>query len=140
MTATLKQDERGSADAAALPFGFLFLAAATLIVLTTPTWIERGAAARAAADQAARAVATADSWEAGAEAARLLVDQIAVDHGLERGGMSLRLSGSLARGATVTAEVTVTIPATDLPLVGSVGSLRRTVSHSEPVDAYRSFP
>jgi hypothetical protein len=60
-----RADDRGSLAAVELPFATLWIAAVALVVLTFPTWNERADAARAAADGAARAVATADTWELG---------------------------------------------------------------------------
>jgi hypothetical protein len=116
----------------------LLLVPAALVPLTAATWFERHAAARAAADEAARAVVLADTWGEGATAAQDVVDEVTANYDLDPGDLTLRLDGDLSRGATVTAQVTVTIPAAALPLVGDVGAFSRTVSHTETVDRYRS--
>lgn len=133
-------DERGSTAAVELPFATLWIAAVALAVLTFPTWNERADAARAAADEAARAVVTADSWDDGRARADAAVDETVANYDLAPGDLRLELDGTLARGAEVTARITVVVPGADLPLVGRIGSFRRTVSHTERVDEYRAIP
>jgi hypothetical protein len=53
------------------------------------------------------------------------------------GDVSLRLAGSLAPGATVTASVTVLVPAGNFPGLGFIGTHHYTASSTEHVDAYR---
>jgi hypothetical protein len=113
---------------------------AALVVLVTATWFERAAAARAAADQAARSVVKADSWESGAAAAQASVEEVATNYGLEADELVLRLDGRLERGAEVTATVTVEVPVVGIPLVGGIGGMSRSVSHTERVDQWRSLP
>ena len=132
-------DDRGSTGAVELPFGFLWIVAVAMVVFTLASWAERHSAARAAADEAARAVVTAESWDVGVERAQEIVDEIETTYGLDAGALSLELSGSLTRGGTVTAEVTTTVGAVSLPMDVEVGSMAYTVSHSEPVDRYRSL-
>ena len=142
MTARLRsrsRDDRGSAAIVELPFGLLLLIPAALVVLTTATWFERHAAATAAADEAARTVVLADTWEQGAAEAQAVVDQVAANYDLDPGDLMLELEGDLTRGGTVTAHVTVDVPAAAIPLVGGIGGFSRTVSHTEHVDQYRSF-
>jgi Flp pilus assembly protein TadG len=122
------------------PFGVLLVFAAALMVLTVPTWLERHAAARAAADEAARAVVLADNWDEGAAQAQAIVDQVATNYDLAPGDLTLELSGSFDRGSSVTATVTVTMPVSNVPLVGSVGGFSRSLSHTEVVDPFRSLP
>jgi len=131
--------DAGSAAAVELSLGLLVLMATAMLVLTLPTWIDRHAAARAAADEAARTVALADSWDAGAAHAQQVVDEVAANHGLNAGDLTLEVTGDFDRDADVTAHVTVTMPATQLPLVGGVGGFSRTVSHTETIDRYRSL-
>lgn len=141
MTRRLRhRDDRGFAAALELPFGFLFLIAAVLLVLTTATWFERKAAASTAADEAARTLVLADSWEQGAADAQAVVDEIAANYDLDPADLTLELEGDLTRGGTVTAHVTVRVPVAAIPLLGGVGGFDRTASHTEQVDAYRSFP
>jgi hypothetical protein len=134
-----RADDRGSLAAVELPFATLWIAAVALVVLTFPTWNERADAARAAADGAARAVATADTWEGGVAKANSAVDETVANYDLAPGDLTLELDGALERGAEVTARVTFVVPGADLPLVGEIGSFRRSVSHTERVDEYRAI-
>jgi hypothetical protein len=131
--------DRGSTGAAELPFGFLWIVAVAMVVFTLASWAEQHSAARAAADEAARAVVTAETWDAGVERAHEVVDEIASSYGLDPGDLSLQVSGSLTRGSTVTAHVTTSVGAVSLPMGVEVGALHYTASHSEPVDQYRSL-
>lgn len=131
--------DRGSVSVVELPFGFLWIGAVAVVVLTFPGWVERTQAARAAADEAARTMVLADSWDTGSTRAQLVVDETATNHGFDPGDLSLALDGDWGRGAEITAHVTVAIPAVDLPLLGQIGSMTRTVSHTERIDQYRSL-
>ena len=51
--------------------------------------------------------------------------------------LTVTYSGSLDPGGTVTAAVTVVIPAGNLPGLGFVGELHYTASSTEHVDSYR---
>jgi Flp pilus assembly protein TadG len=132
--------DRGSVAVVELPLGLLLLVPAALLVLTVATWFERSAAARTAADEAARTVVLPDSWDQGAADAQAVVDEIAANYDLDPGDLTLQLEGDLTRGGTVTAHVTVRIPAAAIPLLGGIGGFDRTVSHTEQVDQYRTFP
>jgi hypothetical protein len=134
-----RRDDRGSAAGVELSFGFLWIVATAVVVLTLSSWAERHSAARAAADEAARAMVTAESWEAGVARAQEIVDEIEVTYGLDPGDLSLQLTGSLKRDEVVTAHVTMTVDAVSLPMGLEVGALSYTASHSEPVDRYRSL-
>lgn len=131
--------DQGLATPIELSVGLLVLMATGLLVATLPTWIDHHAAARAAADEAARTVVLADSWETGTTRAYAVVDEVAANHGLAPGSLSLEVTGTFERGADVTAHVTVSMPATSLPMVGRVGGFSRTVSHTETIDKYRSI-
>jgi len=138
---TRRRDDRGSTTAVVeLPLGLLLLVPAALLVLTVATWFERAAAARTAADEAARTVVLSDSWDQGAADAQAVVDEIAANYDLDPGDLTLQLDGDLTRGGTVTAHVTVHVPAAAIPLLGGIGNFDRTVSHTEQVDQYRSIP
>lgn len=118
----------------------LFLIPIALLVITLPTWPERQTVARAAATEAARAVVLAGSWDEGAVTATAIVRQAAVNQGIDADEISLALDGSLDRGATVTAAVTINMPALVVPGLTSVGSWSWTARHAERVDDYRSIP
>lgn len=132
-------EERGGVPIEfALGVGVLLLPVA-ILVLTFPTWVERQSLARLAAQEAARTVVLAHDYTAGVAAGAELAQQVAVNHGLAADELQVAFTGSLQRGATVTAIVTVRIPAAAFPGIGSVGAMSWTTSHTEHVDRYRSF-
>ena len=125
----------------AVGIGLLVLPVACL-VLTLPTWSERQTTARAIAREVGRTTATAGVCDrAGAEAT---TREMAVNLGLDPGDVSValdcRTGARLARGGTVTARVTVQVPAVAIPGVGSAGAWSWTAVHTESVDPFRSFP
>jgi len=122
-----------------LAVGMLLIPVACL-VLTLPTWVERQTVARTAAREAARQLAGAPTWSAGMSQADRTVSEITDNNGLAPGDMRAGYQGSLARGSTVTARVTIDIPAVNLPLFGPTGGFSYTASHDELVDRYRSQP
>jgi hypothetical protein len=133
------RDDRGQSAAVEMMFGFLWIVAVAMVVVTIPTWIEEQAAARAAADEAARAVVTADSCSEGQARGAELVRDVEEAHGLDAGDLQLSWGPcSLSRGSRVTAHVHFQVAAVSLPLGIEAGSFGRTVSHTESVDLYRS--
>jgi hypothetical protein len=133
-------NERGYVAAElALGVGLLVFPVA-MLVLTLPTWAERQSVARTIAREAARTVAVNGACDLGA--ARAVGATMAGNLGV-RDGVDVALdcaSGQrLRRGASVTARVTVRMPAVDIPGIGAVGAWSWTAHHSEPVDQYRSF-
>jgi hypothetical protein len=82
----------------------------------------------------------AGSWDSGTVNAEAAVRQAALNQGIDPDEVTVALSGSLERGATVTAAVTVTMPALVVPGLTSLGSWTWTARHAERVDDYRSFP
>lgn len=117
----------------------LLLLPTVLLVLTLPTWVERQSLARLVAQEASRALAASPSWPQGVTDATTLARTIAVNHGLGPGELRLSLAGRLERGATVSATVTVRMPASPVPGWGGVGGFDVTEAHSEVVDPYRSL-
>jgi hypothetical protein len=111
-----------------------------LLVLTLPTWEERTVDARDAAANAARALATAGTWTSGVSAADQTVAEAATNDGITPAQIAASYRGALNPGATVTATVTVTIPAGTIPGIGAFGTLRYTASSTQHVDSYRSIP
>jgi len=124
----------------ALGVGLLVFPVA-MLVLTLPTWSERQSAARAIAREAARTVAA--EGECDTDAARRVSSTMAANVGLRGGTIDVALDcpagRRLLRGGTVTASVTVTMPAVDIPGIAEVGAWSWTAHHTEPVDQYRSF-
>jgi hypothetical protein len=132
-------DDRGQVAAVEMMVGFLWIVVVAIVVMTIPTWIAEQSAARAAADEAARAVVTADGCATGQDRGVELVRDIEDAHGLDPGDLAVDWGPcSLERGSQVTAHVRYTVAAVNLPLGLEVGSVTRTVSHTESVDLYRS--
>lgn len=137
---TRRRDQQGWA-AVELPLAVgLLLVPIALAVITLPAWPERQTLARAAAAEASRTLALAPSWDDGSDQARAVVAQAAANHGIDPGDMSVQLTGSLDRGASVTARVSVDMPALVLPGLGTVGRWSWSASHTERVDDFRSVP
>ena len=53
--------------------------------------------------------------------------------------MTVEFTGDWCRACTVTAAVTIDIPAVDVPFVGPVGSFTYTARSSARIDDYRSL-
>jgi hypothetical protein len=138
--AAVHADERGIAAIDVFATIIIGMLPVFIIVMSAPSWVERLLFARAAAQEAARAVVLADTWDQGQGRASQLVDEIAANHDVPAGMTSLALSGELERGATVTATVTVQTPTLTIPFVTTVGSTTLSSTHSEVVDHYRSLP
>lgn len=122
----------------------LLLLPVTLLVLSLPAWVEAQEAGRVAAQQAARAVVTAADHTSGVERARRLAAEALANRGVEQVG-DLGVHGALRHPAggtpqeLVTVTVTVRVPAVSLPLLGTWASFHRAVSHTQPVDRYRTI-
>ena len=132
-------DEGGSATVEALAAMAVLLLPVVVLALSFPAWVERQSMARVAAQEAARTVALADDTDAGVAAAEQLVAEIATNHGVDPSAMTVTFSGSATRGSNVTATVDVEFPPLSLPLLGGVGSVSWSSSHTERVDDYRGF-
>jgi hypothetical protein len=131
-------DQSGSATPLTLLLGTTFIVLPVMIlVLTLPAWEQRVVDAQDAARSAARALVTADNWGDGVSAANQAVAQLVSGDGLPSDDLSVTYSGSLYPGGTVTAAVTVVIPAGNLPGLGFVGELHYTASSTAHVDSYR---
>lgn len=131
--------DRGAA-AVELPLAVgLLLLPISMVVMLVPQWPERQTVARAAAKDAATVYANAPDIESGVELARASVEQAALNHGLAAGSLTVELGGEWCRSCTVTATVTVDIPAVDVPLAGTVGSFTWTASSSARIDDYRDL-
>ncbi|MCP3911205.1 MAG: hypothetical protein GY713_09650 [Actinomycetia bacterium] len=131
---------RGTGDAghAALELVLVvavLLVPVTMLLATVPVWIERQAGARDAATAAARsAIIQADP--AAVAGAVTAAEQA---WGLPPGSLSWAAEGQPAgRTGVFTVMVTVELPAIDLPMLGPIGAVGWTTSHSESVPAYPS--
>ncbi|MFT3852010.1 MAG: hypothetical protein QM733_04625 [Ilumatobacteraceae bacterium] len=134
-TRRLAGDRGSTAVEFPLAVGLILLPVAVL-VMVIPQWPERQTVATAAAKQAATLYATGDTSSAGAAAASAAVQQAAANYGLP--GLRLELSGDWCRGCTVTAKVTVDIPAVQVPTIGTIGGVRWTAASSARVEDYAS--
>ncbi len=131
--------DRGAA-AIELPLaaGLLLLPIAMLTMLL-PQWPERQTIARAAAKDAATVLANAPDASTGAQLASAAVEQAATNHGLPPGTMTVEFRGQWCRACTVTATVTIDIPAVDVPAVGAVGAFTWSTSSAARIDDYRDL-
>lgn len=125
--------------------GFLVLPV-SLLVMSLPGWIETQEAARVAAQQAARAVVTAPDHATGIARGTAVADEVLANRGVAMAG-PVAVDGVVAPPAAagqpqslVTVTVTVRMPALSLPLVGDWAAWDHAVSHTQPVDVYRSYP
>lgn len=84
-------------------------------------------------------MALAESWDDGLVEATDVVERAARNAGIDTEDVSVTVDGGLLRGSTLTANVTVTMPALRIPGVTTVGSWSWTASHSERVEDYRSI-
>lgn len=127
--------ERG-AVAIELPLavGLLLLPVAVL-VMVLPQWPEAKSVATVAAKEAASLYATATSPELGRTAAQAAVDRAAANYGRK---LTLTIDGDLCRGCTVTATVTVDVPALNAPFVGTTGTFHWDATSAARVEDYRS--
>jgi hypothetical protein len=132
-------DDNGAA-AVEMPLavGLLLLPIAMLVMLV-PQWPERQTVARAAAKEAASLYANAPNAASGAAQAHAAVARASANYGLPSGAMSVTLEGEWCRGCTVTASVTIDIPAFAVPLVGTVGGFSWSTSSSARIDDYASL-
>jgi hypothetical protein len=105
-------------------------------VLTLPAWEQRVVDAEDAARAAASALAAAPNWESGRAAADNAIGEVTYNDGLSPSDVKVTYSGDLAPGGSVTASVTVVIPAGDVPGLGPIGRLHYTASSTEHVGTY----
>lgn len=131
--------ERGNAALELVLGVCLLLLPVTMLVVTLPEWLERQAAVRLAAAEAARALALSSAWAEGTADAEAAVARIGRGHGLQPGDLQVTLAGDLRRGAYVQAEVRTVVPLTRIPGFGALGGFTVVARHAERVDPYRSW-
>jgi len=141
----VREPHRAGREAGGIPIEFalgigVLVVPVTLLVLTLPTWVERQSAARLAAQEAARTVVLADSLAAGIAAGEDAAAHIAANHGIDPADFAVSFAGTLERGDAVTATIAARFPATAFPGFGDVAGFTWTVTATEHVDRYRSFP
>jgi hypothetical protein len=109
-----------------------------LLVLTFPRWSERQITARVIAREVARRAARDGICDGGA--ARSVGDSMARNLGVEPRDVTVDLvcadGAGLVPGSDVEAQVTVEMPAVQVPGLGPVGAWSWTARHREPVDRY----
>jgi hypothetical protein len=131
-------DETGFAPLTMMLGVTLVVIPVLLLVLTIPTWLERSVDARDAAANAARALATANTWAAGTAAANQTVTELITGDGLNPSDVEVTYGGSLNPGATVTATVTVEIPAGVIPGLGHYGTVHYRATSTQHIDTFRA--
>lgn len=108
-----------------------------------PRWVDAKSTADLAAQEAAREMVLADTWEEGAAAGRAIAAAIVENRGMDVGALSnvsFSPPETFVRGGTVTATVTLQVPPVIFPGVGPVGgTISLTRSATERVDDYRQF-
>jgi hypothetical protein len=109
-----------------------------LLVLTFPRWSERQITARVIAREVARRAARDGICDGGA--ARSVGDSMARNLGVEPRDVTVDLvcadGAGLVPGSDVEAQVTVEMPAVQVPGLGAIGAWSWTARHREPVDRY----
>ena len=137
-----RRRERGFAAIELVAGVALLVFPVALLVAGLPGWFDRQSIARQAAREAARAVVLDGGCRQ--EVAAAAASRIAAGDGLDSRDFQVELEcvagTALDRDRTVTARVTVAMPALSVPLVGSVGAWHWTAAHSEPTDPYASRP
>ena len=139
----LVAEERGSAYAAVemiLVLGLILLPTLAGIA-QLPRGVDAKSTADLAAQEAARQVVLADTWDEGVAAASAIAETVVRNRGLDVGALSgVTFEGALLRGATVTVTVTLQVPPVVLPGFGPVGgTISLSRSATERVDDYRQF-
>lgn len=112
----------------------------TMLVTSLPRWSERQTMARTAATEAARAWARAGDDRIGQLEGDRQAREVARHYGVAEEAIDIAYEGSArVRGGSVRVAVTVEMPVTAIPLMGSVPGWTWTARHTEAVDLYRSF-
>lgn len=106
-----------------------------------PRWVDAKSTADLAAQEAAREMVLADTWDEGQAAGDAIASAVVSNRGFDVGALTaVSFSGTLDRGATVTVTVTLQVPPVILPGFGPVGgTISLSRSASERVDDYRQF-
>lgn len=117
----------------------LLLVPIAAMAALVPTWSERQTAARDAASIAARTAAIAGDPDTAMSDGEAAARQTASNFGIDPEDLTIDLTGDLSRGGSITAVVTVRMPALSVPGLGDVDGWSWTTSHTERVDDYRSI-
>ncbi len=131
---------RGERGEASIVSGLLLLAGVLVPLMFLIPLFARVELAQVDAQQAAR-----DAVRSAVKAPNANVAHVAADTSLarEQAGihtqLTMSLTGTFARGRTMTAQVTTTVPIGTLPLLGQFGTIAIHARASAPVDRYRSI-
>jgi len=139
----LRSEQTGAAYAAiemVLVLGIILLPMLAGIA-QLPRWVDARSTADLAAQEAARQVVLAETWEEGVAAGDAMIATVVSNRGLDVGLVQTTgYDGALVRGGTVTVTVTLQVPPVILPGVGEVGgTISISRSATERVDDYRQF-
>jgi hypothetical protein len=136
---------RGCADAGgyvAAEFAMataIILVPVTILALAFPIWAVRISAAHRAANESAREIVLAPCLPIGQARANQVVAETASNYGIPGDQISATYQGDLTRGGTVTATVSVWMPALPLGFFTRLAGWHQPFRHSEHVDDFRSF-
>lgn len=129
--------ERGEAS---IVSGLLLLAGVLVPLMFLIPLFARVELAQVDAQQAARDAVRSAVKAPNASAAHSAADiSIAREQAGMRTPLAMSLTGTFARGQTMTAQVTVSVPIGALPLLGNFGTIAIHAHASAPVDRYRSI-
>lgn len=129
--------ERGEAS---IVSGLLLLAGVLVPLMFLIPLFARVELAQVDAQQAARDAVRSAVKAPNASAAHAAANtSLAREQAGDRTPLSLSLTGTYARGQTMTAQVTTSVPIGKLPLLGNFGTIAVRARASAPVDRYRSI-
>lgn len=115
----------------------LLLLPVVMLVAALPTWSERRHVAIVAAREASVVAAQGYPRDVSHEA-ELIAESIASAHGVAPEDIRVDVRTDLQRGGSVTATVTVRMPAMEIPGIGRVGAWSWSTTHTRRIDDYRS--
>ena len=131
------EEDYGAATPLTLMLGVaLIILPVMVLILTVPVWEQRTVDAQDAARAAARAMVAASTETGGLLAAKQAVDEVFQGDGIPSAQVSITFAGEDVPGGSVTASVTVVIPAGRVPGLGAIGDLHYTARSTEHVDSY----
>ena len=114
----------------------LLLIPVAVAVMVLPQWPEAQNVATSAAQEAASSFVNAPDPDTGLARAEAAIARHQTNY---RRDLRLDLDGDWCRGCIVVATVTVTVPAVQIPFLGSTGELTYTATSSARIEDYRSL-
>lgn len=115
----------------------LLLLPVVMLVASLPIWSERRHVAIVAAREAAVVASQRYSGQSPHEA-EVLAEAIAANYGVPSDEIRVEVTADPRRGGSVTATVTVRMPALAAPGIGRVGAWSWTTRSTRRIDDYRS--